>query len=116
MFYLICFVSDDNVLQILPLADEYQMHKLKGDCDNCLLHQVERETKPAEGVAYLNMAQTYNLKRLRESSIELCSKLPLNVLERVPGFNDLDPANQIEVLKVWENLLYFLSLFALQHC
>ena len=108
-------VSDENVLRILPLAEEYQMHKLKVDCETCMLLHVERETRPKEGVIYLIIAQTYNLIRLRDRSADLASKLQLDHLEQMPEFNDLDSTNQIALLKVWEHLLSFCNMIEL-HC
>ena len=99
-----CVGSDDNVLRILSLSEEYQMQKQKFDCENCLLLQVNRETRQKEGVTYLTIAQKYNLIRLRDRSADLASKWQLNDLEQIPEFNDLDPTYQLAVLKVWENV------------
>ena len=42
------------------------MAKTKADCESVLLHQVETEITPAEGVTYLQIVQTYHLERLRQ--------------------------------------------------
>ena len=99
----------DNVLQVLPLSDEYQMKKQKVDCENFLLCQLEHVTTPTEGLGYLKMAQKYNLNRLRESSVGLVSTLSLEALEQTPEFNDLDPDILVTVLKVCRNRLPFLA-------
>ena len=36
------------------------------------------------------IAQTYHLERLKDSSIKLCFKLEIQDLEQVPGYTDLD--------------------------
>ena len=101
-----CVDSDENVHRILSLSEEYQMQKLKVDCETCLLGLVEHENWPKEGVTYLTIAQKYNLIRLRDRSADLASKLELKDLEQMPEFNDLETSYQLAVFKVWENLLH----------
>ena len=98
----------DNILQILPLSDEYQMKKQKVDCENFLLCQLEHVTSPTEGLGYLKLAQKYNLSRLRENSVNLVSTLPLEALEELPEYSDIDAAVLVTVLKVCRNCLFVL--------
>jgi len=98
----------DNILQILPLSDEYQMKKQKVDCENFLLCQLEHVTSPTEGLSYLKLAQKYNLSRLRENSVSLVSTFPLEALEELSEYSDLDAAILVTVLKVCQSCLFVL--------
>lgn len=67
-------VTLENVFQILPLADEYQVESLKKDCEQCLLQEltnVRYGHKCCVSVCrYLQQASLYSLDKLEEKCIE----------------------------------------------
>ena len=51
-----CFNTDDNVILLLPLAEEYQMEKITARCEEHLLNG-------ASTIKNYLIAQQYNLKK-----------------------------------------------------
>ena len=91
------FVTENNVMKILPLADEYQMQKLKLECENFLIFELANISEQENVVRYLVLAQKYNLDRLLEMTVDMTSQLPLGTLE---GHEDYQLIEQETLLKI----------------
>ncbi|XP_013397337.1 kelch-like protein 12 [Lingula anatina] len=67
-------ITDENVFYVLPLAEEYQILKLKLDCEQVLLSHVQPKTttpQPMEQVMeYMLLAQEYHLAELLDRTAE----------------------------------------------
>lgn len=66
-------VTMDNVFQILPLADEYQVDSLKKDCEQCLMQELSARWGHKCCVTicrFLQQAALYGLDKLEETCIE----------------------------------------------
>lgn len=103
--------------KVLPLADEYQMQKLKGDCESWLLHQlavhtpklypdqlkqevaVTEETPIDQQLRYLTMAQRYNLPGLLDRAVDLASSIPVQELESHPEYDNIEQDTLLQILK-----------------
>ena len=111
-------------MHILPLADEYQMMKLKSDCETWLLHQLHttNTTSPSSpttttssssspssvpaqhGLKFVSLAQQYQLERLLEAAVELLAgddaKLrAVEELERHPDYDAIETGTLVRILR-----------------
>lgn len=76
-------IDNTNVYRVLPLAEEYQCHKLKEKCENYLVHMVYEKGKPLKpAIRCMLMSLTYDLKKLLEASADVLSEKYLSTLER----------------------------------
>ena len=66
-----CFNTDDNVILLLPLAEEYQMEKITARCEEHLLNG-------ASTIKNYLIAQQYNLKKLLESNLSYLKRAPVS--------------------------------------
>ena len=91
------------MLRILPLADEYQMAKLKQDCELWLLAQLDHLPVSADNtdfyLRYLTTAQRFCLDHLMERTIDLVSELSIDELERSAEYEGVEQATLISILK-----------------
>ena len=98
-------VSEENVLSILPLADEYQMAKLKQDCENWLLAQLEHLPGSSDAssidlyMRYLTTAQKYRLEHLMDTAIEQVSALNMGELEACEHYKEIEQSTLVTILK-----------------
>ncbi|XP_060573791.1 uncharacterized protein LOC132731601 [Ruditapes philippinarum] len=72
-------VAIENVFQILPLADEYQVESLRKDCEQCLLQELTLKfgVKCCVSICrYLQQAALYGLEKLEEKCIEVLRDKP----------------------------------------
>ena len=83
--------SDDNVYQLLPLAEEYQVAEVKKRCEEFLL------TKPGS-MELLVTAQCYNLTSLLQKCIEFARTKSFAELQSDPYYKTLEPDNLIQIL------------------
>ena len=87
------------MLTILPLADEYQMYKLKQDCELWLMHQLSVLPSGEQQMAYLSIAEKYSLDRLLENTVTLVSDMTVEDLERNPDYENLEQDTVVRILK-----------------
>lgn len=101
-------LQGENVLAVLPLADEYQMTKLKSDCERWLLQQMDRSPPDDECIKFLALAEKHSLTNLQDRTIDLVSNMTLRDLETHPDFGQLSNGTMVRVLKTRvENLENF---------
>ncbi len=93
MYHTNCllFISDENVLQILPLAQEYQIVKVTERCEEYLLSQ-------SSSIKNFLLAQKYDLKKLYESNFAYLKRAPVARLKSQAEFKTLDQDVLIELL------------------
>ena len=82
---------DHNVIQLLPLAQEYQIEKLTERCEDFLLSQ-------ASSVKNYILAQRYSLDKLLEANTQYLKKAPLSRLKSQPEFESLDQSVLQDIL------------------
>ena len=84
-------IDDDNVLAILPLAQEYQIEKVTERCEEHLLNS-------ASTIKNYLIAQQFNLKKLLDSNMSYLKRAPITRLKTQPGFDQLDKKLVIQLL------------------
>ncbi|KAL3881858.1 hypothetical protein ACJMK2_028250 [Sinanodonta woodiana] len=62
-------VTNENILQILPLAQEYQIAGLLTDCCNCLMQQLSSNCNAVKCCEICLLAYKYNLQNVIEKCI-----------------------------------------------
>lgn len=86
------YFSDENVMRLLPLVDEYDITALKQQCEKVLM------TFDCDMEIVL-IAHNYNMPKLLQQSIEKCAMLPLasldhhsdsEILQHIPDSIKLD--------------------------
>ncbi|XP_067939570.1 kelch repeat and BTB domain-containing protein 4-like [Watersipora subatra] len=68
-------LNDQNAMKLIPLAEEYQIPRLKRECVRVLL----QSNTPNIDVVFL--AELYNIPDLVTSSTKLCAELPTSEIE-----------------------------------
>jgi len=86
-------ISDSNVHQLLPLAEEYQVVEIKKKCEEFLL------TKPGS-LELLVTAQTYNLHQLLQKCVEAMRHKSSAELQKDPAYKRLDGENLNSILQL----------------
>lgn len=78
---ILCPISKDTVLSILPLAEEYQVLKVKERCEKCMVQTLQLVNQQgmhrANAKALLNYvanAELYNLSTALPLAIQICAK------------------------------------------
>lgn len=90
---LLSFLSDVNVYQLLPLAEEYQIIEVKKKCEEFLL------TKPGS-MELLVTAQLYGLQNLLTKCIDYVRSKSFTELQKDPYFKKIEPENLIHILQL----------------
>lgn len=85
--------SDSNVLQLLPLVEEYQIMAVKKKCEEFLL------TKGGS-MELLITAQAYGLQQLLHKCIDHVRTKSFTELQKDPHFKRLEPDNLIHILQL----------------
>jgi hypothetical protein len=86
-------ITDSNVDNLLPLAEEYQITEVKKKCEEYPL------TKPGS-MALLVTAQAYGLTNLLGKCIEFARTKSYSELQKDPCFKNLEPENLISILQL----------------
>lgn len=86
-------VSDSNVHQLLPLAEEYQILEVKKKCEEFLL------TKPGS-IELLVTAQAYGLQNLLTKCIQHARYRTFAELQKDPFYQKLEQVNLIRILEL----------------
>ena len=86
-------ISDSNVYQLLPLAEEYQIMEVKKWCEEYLL------TKNGS-MELLIIAQRYNLLLLLQKCIAFARTKTFSELQKDPYYSSLEPHNLIAILEL----------------
>lgn len=86
-------ISDSNVLNLLPLVEEYQITAVKKKCEEFLL------TK-AGSMELLVTAQAYGLQQMLHKCIDHVRTKSFTELQKDPHFKRLEPDNLIHVLQL----------------
>lgn len=76
-----CPISKDTVLSILPLAEEYQVLKVKERCEKCMVQTLQSVTKQGMHqtdaktiLIYVTNAELYNLSSALPLAIQMCAR------------------------------------------
>ena len=91
--YLCLSFADSNYVQLLPLAEEYQIVQIKKKCEEYLL------TKPGS-MELLVTAQAYGLNQLKGKCIEYARTKSFLELKKDPFFQKLEADNLISILQL----------------
>lgn len=86
-------ITDNNVYQLLPLVEEYQVVEVKKKCEEFLL------TKPGS-MELLVTAQLYGLQHLLTKCIECVRSKSFTELQKDPYFKKIEPDNLIHILQL----------------
>ena len=95
-------IKEENCHYLLSLAHEYQMAAITQRCEDFIV-KIMKESfsvkKDPDIIAELVFAQTYNLKTLKQASIELAQSLALPELKKQKGYDKIDPKNLQEIME-----------------
>ena len=95
-------IKEENCHYLLSLAHEYQMAAITQRCEDFIV-KIMKESfsvkKDPDIIAELVFAQTYNLKTLKQASIELAQSLTLPELKKQKGYDKIDPKNLQEIME-----------------
>ena len=83
--------SAENIEDILPLAQEYQIDKLTERCEEFLMSQ-------ASSIKAYLMAKKFNLKKLEESNLSYLKRAPVTRLKSQAEWATLDQDLVVELL------------------
>ena len=82
---------------MLQLADEYQMDAIVRRCEDYIVTMLKRTRKGI--IEELLFAQTYNLQKLKRTSIELAKDLSLQELKRNKLYGKINAENLQGILE-----------------
>ena len=82
---------------MLQLADEYQMDAIVRRCEDYIVTTLKRTRKGI--IEELIFAQTYNLQKLKRTSIELAKDLSLQELKRNKLYGKINAENLQGILE-----------------
>ena len=89
-------IKEENCHYLLILAQEYQMAAITQRCEDFIV-KIMKESfsakKNPDIIAELVFAQTYNLKKLKQASIELAQSLTLPELKKQKGYDEIHSEN-----------------------
>ena len=95
-------IKEENCHYLLSLAHEYQMAAITQRCEDFIVKIMKESfsTKKNPGIiAELVFAQTYNLKKLKQASIELAQSLTLPELKKQTGYDEIHSENLQEIME-----------------
>lgn len=84
-------ISGDNVVQLLPLLQEYQLDSLVERAEEVLCNQ-------PSSVKNFVLAQKFGLQHLHESTLSYLKRAPIVRLKSQPDFDQLDQQFLVELL------------------
>ena len=92
-------IKEENCHLLLSLAHEYQMAAITQRCEDFIV-KIMKESFSSDIIAELVFAQTYNLKKLKQASIELLAqRLTLPELKKQKGYDEILPENLQESME-----------------
>ncbi|KAJ8315292.1 hypothetical protein KUTeg_007442 [Tegillarca granosa] len=92
-------IDNENVYQVLPLAEEYQCHILKEKCEKYFVNFLSTQKAVDPVLKNLLASSTYDLKRSFEASVNvLCDRL-LSTLESNRTWNEVPAEGKFLVCK-----------------
>ena len=91
-------ITKENCYFLVKLAHEYQMDAIVQKCEDWLVEKLK--TKPKDGaLAELIFAQTYELEKLRQASVEHAHYLKLEELKSNEMYDQIQPENLREIVE-----------------
>ena len=82
---------ENNINELLPLAQEYQIEPITERCEEYLLSQ-------SSSIRNHLLAMKFNLPKLHESTLSYLKRAPLSRLKQQKDFSDLDDKFIVELL------------------
>ena len=99
-------IKEENCHYLLSLAHEYQMAAITQRCEDFIV-KIMKESfsvkKDPDIIAELVFAQTYNLKTLKQASIELAQSLTLQELKKQKDYDKISSDNLQEIMEGMSN-------------
>lgn len=93
-------IKKENCHFLLRLAHEYQMAAITQRCEDFIVKIMkESPSSKKDIIAELVFAQTYNLKKLKQASMELAQNLTLPDLKKQKGYDEILPENLQEIME-----------------
>ena len=99
-------IKEGSCHYLLSLAQEYQMEAITQRCEDCIVKIIKESfsaKKDPDIIAELVFAQKYNLKKLKQASIELAQSLNLQDLKKQKGFDEIHSKNLQEIMEGMSN-------------
>ena len=95
-------INEENCHYLFCLAHEYQMAAITQRCEDFIV-KIMKESfsakKDPDIIAELVFAQTYNLQKLKQASIELAQSLTLQELKNQKGYDEIHSENLQEIME-----------------
>ena len=95
-------IKEENCHYLLCLAHEYQMAAITQRCEDCIVKIMKKSfsaKKDPDIIAELVFAQTYNLKKLKQASIQLAQSLTFPELKEQKGYDEIHSENLQEIME-----------------
>ena len=90
-------ITDENCYFLVKLAHEYQVDAIVQKCEDVLVESLK--TKPKDGtLSVLIFAQTYELEKLRQASVNQAHNLKLEELKSNEMYDQIQPENLREIM------------------
>ncbi|XP_045183069.2 uncharacterized protein LOC123541570 [Mercenaria mercenaria] len=95
-------ITEENVFQLLSLADEYQVEKLKKKCTKFLCQYVGKETRTTQDVLKcLAVSERYQLNGIKAICVDtLNSKDPIELIDV-----EIDPLNKDTLFELYKQII-----------
>lgn len=117
---IVCPITKDTILSILPLAEEYQVLKVKARCENCMIQALQLTSKGVPQIDtrtllhYASYAEFYNLSSALPVAVQMCAKYDDQLLKQA-GIEDLiSERMMMKILQERNKLLQNLAILKLQ--
>ena len=91
-------ITEENCYFLVKLAHEYQMDAIVEKCEDFMVDKLK--SKPIDGaIAELVFAQTYELEKLRQASVEKAHNLSLEELKKNEMYDQILTENLKEIME-----------------
>lgn len=91
-------ITDEILIQIVPLAMEYRAKSVLGACEAYIGSQLSENISPMRLTTYLLLCHRYKLRQNRAQVVELCVKTKSSQLLDTPCFQDLPRKLRLEIM------------------
>lgn len=95
-------LEETNFLELLALTDEYQVNWLSDHFEDFLVNTVSQDRlfMCSRNIQSLQLADRFNLRTLRSKLLSFKSYESFKELQKIQGFQDLQPSTMYEIAKI----------------
>lgn len=117
---IVCPITKDTIVFILPLAEEYQVLKVKARCENCMIQALQLTSKGVPQIDtrtllnYASYAEFYNLSSALPVAVQMCAKYDDQLLKQAGIENLISDRMMMKIAQERNKLLQNLTILKLQ--